>query len=109
MRESFQSGTVVATSLIIGIVLGGLTEVFTPWLEGFLGVSASVIFGVGLVIVEGPTLITAIFLSRKVTRIWVRSALQAAGPFLGFFGYVVAYGVLRHPPFAFPFGAPPHW
>jgi hypothetical protein len=34
---------------------------------------------------------------------WVRSALQAAGPFLGFFSYIVAYGFLRHPPFAFPF------
>jgi hypothetical protein len=109
MRESSRSGVVVATSLFIGVVLGGVTEVFTPWLAGFLGVSAAVIFGVGLVIVEGPTLISAIVLSRKVTRMWVRSALQATGPFLGFFAYVVAYGILRHPPFAFPFGGSPPW
>jgi hypothetical protein len=109
MRESSRSGAVVATSLFIGGVLGGLTEVFTPWLSGFLGVSEVAIFGIGLAIVEGPTLISAIFLARKVTRMWVRSALQATGPFLGFFAYVVAYGVLRHPPFAFPFGAPLHW
>ncbi len=87
---------------MIGSVLGGLTEAFTPWLSGFLGVSATVIFGVGLGFVEGPTLISAIVLSRRVTRMWVRSALQATGPFLGFFAYLVAYGVLRHPPFAFP-------
>jgi hypothetical protein len=60
-------------------------------------------FGVGIAPVEGPTLIAAIVLARKVTRIWVRSALRATGPFLGFFAYVVGYGVLRHPPFAFPF------
>ncbi|MCI4352226.1 MAG: hypothetical protein L3K14_02420 [Thermoplasmata archaeon] len=65
--------------------------------------SAVDIFGIGLGIVEGPALISAIVLARKVTRMWVRSALQATGPFLGFFAYVVAYGVLRHPPFAFPF------
>jgi hypothetical protein len=102
MRESSRSGFVVATSLLIGLAFGGLVEMFTPWLEQFLGVSAAVIFGVGLGIVEGPTLISAIVISRKVTRIWVRSALQATGPFLGFFAYVVAYGLLRHPPFAFP-------
>jgi hypothetical protein len=103
MRESSRSGVVVAFTLFIGIVLGGLTELFTPWLSTYLGVSAEIIFGVGIVIVEGPTLIAAIVISRRVTRMWVRSALQAAGPFLGFFGYIVAYGFLRHPPFAFPF------
>jgi hypothetical protein len=103
MRESSRSGVVVVCSLFIGALLGALTEFFTPWLDGFLGVSAAIIFGVGIVIVEGPTLIAAIVLARKVTRMWVRSALQAAGPFLGFFSYIVAYGFLRHPPFAFPF------
>ncbi|HLY77010.1 MAG TPA: hypothetical protein VKT21_03920 [Thermoplasmata archaeon] len=103
MRESSRSGVVVGASLFIGFVLGAMTEFLTPWLEGYLGVSAAVVFGVGIVIVEGPTLIAAIVLSRKVTRMWVRSALQATGPFVGFFAYVVAYGVLRHPPFAFPF------
>jgi hypothetical protein len=94
---------VVAISMFIGFMLGGFTEYFTPWLESYLSVSAAVIFGVGIVIVEGPTLITAIVLARKVTRMWVRSALQATGPFVGFFAFVVAYGVLRHPLFAFPF------
>jgi hypothetical protein len=103
MRESSRSGVVVVCTLAIGLILGGLTELFTPWLSGYLGVSAEVIFGVGIVIVEGPTLIAAIVLARRVTRMWVRSALQATGPFLGFFGYIVAYGFLRHPPFAFPF------
>ncbi|MCI4347660.1 MAG: hypothetical protein L3J97_03460 [Thermoplasmata archaeon] len=103
MRESSRSGVVAASSLFIGVVIGGLTEFFTPWLEGFLGVSAVVIFGLGVGLVEGPALISAIVLARKVTRIWVRTALQATGPFLGFFAYLVAYGFLRHPPFAFPF------
>jgi hypothetical protein len=97
----------VLSSLFIGAVLGGLVEVFTPWLEVFLGVSAVVIFGLGLGIVEGPTLISAVVLSRRITRQWVRSALQATGPFLGFVAYVAAYGILRHPPFAFPFAAWP--
>jgi hypothetical protein len=103
MRENSRSGVVVTICLLIGAVLGALTEYFTPWLSGYLGISAADIFGVGIVIVEGPTLIAAIVLSRKATRVWVRSALQAAGPFLGFFSYIVAYGFLRHPPFAFPF------
>ena len=103
MRESSRSGVVVFCSLLIGFVLGGSVEFFTPWLGTYLGVSAAVVFGVGIVLAEGPTLIAAIFLARKVTRAWVRSALQATGPFLGFFAYVVGYGLLRHPPFAFPF------
>jgi hypothetical protein len=103
MRENTRSGVVVVCTLFIGVVLGGLTELFTPWLSVFLGVSATVVFGVGVAIVEGPTLLAAIVLARKVTRMWVRNALQATGPFLGFFGYLVAYGFLRHPPFAFPF------
>ena len=103
MRESSRSGVVVVVSLLIGFLLGGTVEYFTPWLEGYFGVSAAVIFGVGIVMVEGPTLIAAIVLARKVTRIWVRNALQATGPFLGFFAFVLAYGLLRHPPFAFPF------
>jgi hypothetical protein len=103
MGERYQSGVVIVTSLLLGLLLGGLVEYLSPRLEPFLGVSAVVIFGLGLGIVEGPTLIASIFLSRRVTRAWVRSALQAAGPFLGFFAYLVGYGVLRHPPFAFPF------
>jgi len=94
---------VILISLFIGLVIGGVIQFSTPWLVAFLGVSAVVIFGIGLAIVEGPTLISAIVLSRKVTRMWVRSALQATGPFLGFFAYLVAYGVARHPVFTFPF------
>jgi hypothetical protein len=101
--ERSRSGVVVATSLLIGLVIGGGTQYLTPWAEAFLGVSAIIIFGIGLGIVEGPTLISAIVLARKVTRMWVRSALQAAGPFLGFTAYLVGYGLLRHPPFTFPF------
>jgi hypothetical protein len=59
--------------------------------------------------VEGPTLISAVVLSRKVTRAWVRSALQATGPFLGFIAYLAAYGIFRNPPFAFPFTSFPGW
>ncbi|MCI4347247.1 MAG: hypothetical protein L3J97_01345 [Thermoplasmata archaeon] len=102
VRENSRSGVVVASSLLIGSTFGALVEIFSPWLEGFLGVSAVVIFGLGLGIVEGPTLISAIVISRRVARVWVRSALQATGPFLGFLAYVVCYGLLRHPPFAFP-------
>jgi hypothetical protein len=102
MGERSRTGAVVVSSLFIGGALGGLIEVFTPWLEVFLGVSAVVIFGLGLGIVEGPTLISAVVLSRRATRAWVRSALQATGPFLGFVAYVAAYGILRHPPFTFP-------
>jgi hypothetical protein len=94
---------VVTTCVLIGLVIGALIEHFTGWLKGYLGVSTVVIFGIGLGIVEGPTLIAAIVLARKVTRMWVRSALQATGPFLGFFAYLVAYGFLLHPVFAFQF------
>jgi hypothetical protein len=104
MRERTRSGTVVASSLVIGTVLGWLVELGTPWLSGFLGVSAVVVFGIGLGIVEGPTLVSAIVLSRRVTRMWVRSALEATAPFLGFFAYLVAYGISRHLPFVLPLG-----
>lgn len=103
MTERSRTGIVIVTSLVIGLVIGGAVEYFTPWIEGVFGVSAVAIFGLGLGIVEGPTLIAAIVLARKVNRAWVRSALQATGPFLGFFAYLVAYGLLRHPVFAFPF------
>jgi hypothetical protein len=103
MGERARSGAVILSSLFIGSVLGAVVELSTPWLEAFLGVSAVVIFGLGLGIVEGPTLIAAVVLSRRITRMWVRSALQATGPFLGFLAYLAAYGFLRHPPFAFPF------
>ena len=103
MGERSRSGIVLLTSLLIGLAVGGLTQLFTPWIEDFLGISAVAVFGIGLGVVEGPTLISAIVLSRRVTRQWVRSALQASAPFLGFFAYLAAYGVARHPPFAFPF------
>ncbi len=103
MSERSRSGVVITCSLLIGIIIGALTQLFTPWLEGFLGLSAVGVFGIGLGVVEGPTLISAIVLSRRVTRMWVRSALQASAPFIGFFAYLVAYGLARHPPFAFPF------
>ncbi len=103
MRERSRAGAVIAASLLIGLVIGGLLELSTPWIEGFLGVSAVVIFGLGLGVVEGPTLLSSIVLARKVTRTWVRSALQAVGPFLGFLAYLVGYGFLRHPVFSFPF------
>lgn len=106
MRESSRSGVVVVTSLLIGLATGALTVAFTPWLEGFLGFTGVVIFGLGLGIVEGPTLVSAIVLSRRVTRAWVRSALQASAPFLGFTAYLVAYGFSRHPVFSFPFTLP---
>lgn len=103
MTERSQSSGVVIVALLIGLVTGGLVQLFTPWLSDFLGISDVAVFGIGLGIVEGPTLISAIVLSRRVTRIWVRSALQATAPFLGFFAYLVAYGISRHPPFSFPF------
>ncbi|HEV2520034.1 MAG TPA: hypothetical protein VGX00_05365 [Thermoplasmata archaeon] len=106
MRENSRAGLVVTVSLLIGVILGAATQLLTPWLEVFLGVNAVVVFGLGIGIVEGPTLITAIVLCRRVTRAWVRNALQAAAPFLGFFAYLVAYGILRHPPFSFPFQLP---
>ncbi|HZY92944.1 MAG TPA: hypothetical protein VFG07_09290 [Thermoplasmata archaeon] len=103
MGERSRSGTVIVTSILIGLAVGALVQVFTPWLGDFLGISPVAVFGIGLGIVEGPTLISAIVLARRVTRVWVRSALQAGAPFLGFFAYLVSYGILRHPPFAFPF------
>jgi hypothetical protein len=103
MGERSRSGVIVTSSLFIGLVIGGLIQFLTPWLEGYLGVDAVVVFALGIGIVEGPTLISSIVLARRITRMWVRSALQATAPFLGFFGYLVAYGFLRHPPFTFPF------
>lgn len=103
MRESSLSSGVLAVSLLIGLAFGVGIELLTPWLGRFLGVNAVVVFGLGLALVEGPTLITAIVMARRITRVWVRNALQASGPFLGFFAYLVAYGVSRHPPFSFPF------
>jgi hypothetical protein len=103
MRERSRAAVVVSSSLFIGVVIGGLTELATPGLSAFLGVSSVVVFGLGLAIVEGPTLISAIILSRHVSRMWVRSALQATAPFLGFFAYLVAYGLARRPPLTFPF------
>jgi hypothetical protein len=93
----------VNSLLFIGRDIGWLTEPGTPWLCGFLGVSAVVVFGIGLAIVEGPTLGSAIVLARRVTRMWGRSALQAAAPFLGFFAHLVAYGISRHLAVGFPF------
>lgn len=98
MSERSTSGVVLGSSLFIGLVLGGLVEWGTPWLTGFLGVSAVVVFGIGLAVVEGPTLVSAIVIARRVTRIWVRSALQASAPFLGLFAYLVGYGLARDPP-----------
>ena len=106
MGERSRSGAVVATSVMIGLVVGVATQATTPLFETFLGFSAVVIFGIGLGIVEGPTLVSAIVLCRRVNRAWVRSALQAAAPFVGFTAYLVAYGVSRHPPFSFPFRFP---
>lgn len=103
VTERTRSGTVVTVALVIGVLTGALTQLLTPWVEGFLGISAVAVFGIGLGFVEGPTLVAAIALCRRVTRMWVRSALEATAPFLGFFAYLVAYGVTRHPPFAFPF------
>jgi hypothetical protein len=106
VRESSLSAEVLIVSLFIGVVIGAGTEIFTPWLGAFLGVNAIVIFGLGLALVEGPTLISAIVMSRRVTRVWVRNALEASAPFVGFFAYIVAYGYSRHPPFSFPFRFP---
>ncbi len=103
MADRPRAGLVVATSLFLGLVIGWGTESATPWLTTFLGVSAVVVFGLGLGIVEGPTLISAIYLSRRATRAWVRSALQATAPFLGFFAYLIAYGLSRQPLLTFPF------
>lgn len=103
MRENSRSGAILAVSLFIGMAIGVGTEILTPWLGQFLGVDAVVIFGLGLAFVEGPTLISTIVMARRVTRVWVRNALQASGPFVGFFAYLLAYGISRHPPFNFPF------
>lgn len=103
MAERSRVGAVVVASLLIGFLMGYGTEFASPWLTAYLGVSAIVIFGIGLGIVEGPTLISAIFIARKVTRPWVRSALQATGPFLGLFAYLVGYGLSRHPGLDLPF------
>lgn len=107
MRDNTRSGLIVATSLFLGSLIGAGAQVLSPWAEGFLGVNAIVVFGLGIGIVEGPTLIAAIVMCRRITRAWVRNALQAAAPFLGFTAYLVAYGLLRHPPFTFPFALPP--
>lgn len=92
----------VTASVVIGLLIGWGAALATPWLMTFLGVSAVVIFGLGLAVVEGPTLISAIYISRRVTRTWVRSALQAAGPFLGFVAYLLAFGFAQHPLQLFP-------
>ncbi|HYK94068.1 MAG TPA: hypothetical protein VEY07_08540 [Thermoplasmata archaeon] len=99
MTERARSAGILTLSAVIGGATGAVVEVGTPWFGDFLGISAVGVFGIGLAVVEGPTLISAIVLARRVTRNWVRSALQASSPFLGFFAYLVAYGVLRHPPF----------
>lgn len=106
MRERSKAGIVIASSAGMGLMVGGLIELGSPWVEAFLGVGAVVVFGLGLGIVEGPTLVSAIVLCRRVTRAWVRSALQATAPFVGFFAYLVAYGLARHPPFSFPIPFP---
>lgn len=106
MNERSQSGVIISTSILIGLAFGALVEVFSYWIEIYLGLSAVAVFGLGLGVVEGPTLISAIILSRRITRNWVRSALQATAPFVGFFAYLVAYGFLRHPFFSLPFCVP---
>ena len=106
MNERSQSEVVIATSILIGLAFGVLVEVFSVWIENYLGLSAVAVFGLGLGVVEGPTLISAIILSRRITRNWVRSALQASAPFVGFFAYLIAYGFLRHPLFSLPFCVP---
>lgn len=103
MVENPRSGAVIGSSLLIGLVFGVGTELLSPWLETFLGVNAIVVFGLGIAIVEGPALIAAIVIARRVARAWVRNALQATAPFLAFFAYLVGYGLARHPPFTFPF------
>lgn len=106
MRERYQSTLILVTALLIGVFTGVLVEVFTPWIEVYLGISAVAVFGIGLGVVEGPTLVSAIVMARRITRAWVRSALQASAPFLGFFAYLVAYGFLRHPFFSLPLDLP---
>lgn len=101
MKESSRSALVVGTATVIGLVIGSLIELSTPWVSTFLGISAVAVFGIGLGIVEGPTLVASIVQARFVTRQWVRSALQASAPFLGFFAYLVGYGLALHPPFHF--------
>lgn len=90
-------------SILIGAVIGAGVQILTPRLDTFLGVDPVVVFGLGIGVVEGPTLVAAIVLCRRVNRAWVRNALQAAAPFIGFSAYLFAYGLLRHPPFSFPF------
>lgn len=104
MPENSRAGVVVLCSVLIGSLIGALTQVLTNPLEGFLGVNAVVVFGLGIGVVEGPALIAAIVLTRRVVRPWVRSSLQATATFFAFFAYLVAYGLLRHPPFSFPLG-----
>jgi hypothetical protein len=103
MPENSRAGWVILTSLAIGGVIGVATQLFTGPVETFLGVNAVVVFGLGIGVVEGPALVSAIILTRRVVRTWVRSSLEASATFFAFFAYVVAYGLLRHPPFTFPF------
>lgn len=103
MPENSRAGAVIATSLAIGFLIGVATQLLTDPLEGFLGVNAVVVFGLGIGVVEGPALISAIVLTRRVVRPWVRSSLQAAATFVAFSAYLLAYGLLRNPPFTFPF------
>lgn len=103
MGARSRGGTVVVASLFIGVLIGWGTALATDWFTGFLGVSAVVIFGLGLAVVEGPTLISAIYISRRETRPWVRSAWQASGPFLGFVAYLLAYGLAQHALLGVPF------
>lgn len=103
MPENSRAGLVILTSLVIGSLIGVATQVLSVPLQAFLGVNAVVVFGLGIGVVEGPALISAIVLTRRVVRPWVRSSLQAAATFVAFSAYLVAYGLLLHPPFTFPF------
>ncbi len=92
---------VLLVTLALGLVAGALIERATPALGSFLNENSAVIFGIGIIFLEGPSLVLSIVLPRRITRIWVRNALEAGGPFMAFAGYVLAYGLLLNPPFRF--------
>ncbi len=102
MKDRTTIAGVLFLDMVLGLVAGALTELFTPQISAFINENISVVFGVGIIFLEGPSLVLSIVLPRRMIRIWVRNAIQAGGPFLAFAGYVLGYGLLLHPPFAIP-------
>ena len=102
MNERRAIWSVVGLTLALGLLAGATTERLTASAEVFLGVDSAVVFGLGIAFLEGPSVVLSIVIPHRLTRMWVRNALEAGGPFLAFAGYVVAYGLLRLPPFDIP-------